>query len=148
MAYYADPNADLPAEWKLKRAIFYACSLKVYGQIPYILQRRLGAEFISNIASGPFGGRVVAPTGEDNYTVVPYRRADGECQSDEALAAFLSWLEADAGYEWAIAAPGEFERRDLRQPNWWRKPPQTWIPDPAQGAATLRRLIAAHTGEE
>lgn len=141
MAYYADPRTDLPAAWRAKRVIFYALGLKVYGQIPYVLQRRLQAQFRSNSFSF-LAGRLTLPTGERNYTVVPYRRDDGERQPEAALDAFLAWLEADAGYEWAVAAEPDFNRRDLLEAsNVLNHPPATWIPDMPQGAATLRRLL-------
>lgn len=139
MGFYADPRNDLPADWKPKRAIFYAQGLKVYGQIPYVLQRRLQAQFISNEFRF-LGGRVRVPTAERNYTIIPFHRDDGERHSAEALDALLAWLEAGAGYEWAIAAGREFGRSDLYAANALNEPPKTWTPDPAQGAATLLRL--------
>jgi hypothetical protein len=118
MAYFANPQEDLPQPWKRKRILFYAQGLKVYGQIPYILQRRLQAEFISNNA--PFmGARLIAPTAEQNYTLVRYYREDGRRHSEATLEALLDWLYADKGFEWGIAK-NFFERLDL--PNWWQAP--------------------------
>lgn len=141
MAYYADPQTDLPSPWKPKRVIFYAAGLKVYGQIPYILQRRLQAEFISNSAPGIFGGRILAPTGEVNYTIVPRRRADGRPHGAAAVQQLLDWLMSDAGFEWGVAVPGEYERGDLRLPNWWNEEPITFVPGADGGREKLLILL-------
>lgn len=103
--------------------VFYAEELKVYGQIPYILQRRLGAKFISNEGSIFGGGRIMAPTGEKNYTIVPYRRPDGRPHTDKALEKFFDWLYEGKGFKWAIAGPQNFyDQLDLI--NWWNVPPK------------------------
>lgn len=118
MLYYADPRRDLPASWKQKRIIFYAQGLKIYGQIPYILQRRLQAKFISN-SMGFMGGQISAPTLESNYTLIRYRREDGQPHSEVAIKALLDWLYDDKGFEWGVAK-NFYERLDL--PNFWQWP--------------------------
>lgn len=123
--YYADPVRDLPSTIKSKQCIFYAEGLKVYGQIPYILQRRLEAEFYSNDTSIFGGGRLTAPTQEPNYTVVPYHRANGRSHNNAALKALFDWLYADAGFEWAFAV--EF-RRHIREWNLLNPEPGTFVP--------------------
>lgn len=138
---YFATQEDQPQPWKRKRLIFYQSGIKVYGQIPYILQRRLQAEFISNESSF-LGGRIVGPTAEKNYTFVPFRRGDGSEQSPEAVQALLDWLLADAGCEYAIAEDGEFERRDLTLVNWFQAPPETWVPGDNSSLKTLIEEIS------
>lgn len=121
--YYADPSKDLPAPWKPKRLVFYAMGLKVYGQMPYILQRRLKAEFISNHVSTGMGGSVFWPAAESNYTLVRYRQPDGSPHSEKALNAFFDWLYADKGFEFAIAGEGDFYK-DIRHIEMWEWPPE------------------------
>ncbi len=121
MPYFASKD-DLPVPWKVKRIIFYRRGLKVYGQIPYILQRRLQAKFVSNTAS-LWGAKIVAPTGEDNYTIIPYRREDGQPHTDMAIESFLVWLYRDKGFEFGVAAPENFNDK-LDLPNWWQSPPK------------------------
>lgn len=145
MAFYANPAKDLPAPWEEKRIIFYAEGLKIYGQIPYILQRKLQAEFISNDVVGGMG-RLIGPSGERNYTLVPYRREDGERHSESTIEALLDWLYEDRGFEWAIAAPGEFERRDLRLVNWFQSPPETIVPAGPEHRQLIRRLLLLEEG--
>ena len=137
MSFYADPSQDLPALWKPKRCIFYAQGLKIYGQIPYILQRRLQAEFFSNNAPA-FGGRIIAPTVEQNYTVVPYRRRDGAPHSQGTIDTLMDWLFADKGLEWAIAK--DFDR-EIRGWNAYQMPPQTWIPTTEETQSEFVRLL-------
>jgi hypothetical protein len=141
MSFYADPRKDLPAPWKEKRVVIYRQGLKIYGQIPYILQRRLQAEFFSNNA--PFmGSRLLAPTGEDNYTLVPWRSKDGRTHSQEAVRALLDWLYADKGFTWAVAAAPEFyERQD--EWNAWKEPPRTWVPAQESHYPAFTRLLTA-----
>lgn len=141
MVSFANPSEDLPQPWRRKRIIFYASALKVYGQIPYILQRRLQAEFVSNNVSGPLGGRLIGPTAEQNYTLVPYRRDDGSLQPEEAVEELLDWLFEDRGVEWGIAAPGEFGRTDLALPNWFNRPPETFVPARPADRTRFRRLL-------
>lgn len=141
MPFYADPQEDLPQPWKRKRIVFYAVGMKIYGQIPYILQRRLGAEFYSNNA--PFlGGRLIAPTLERNYTVVPYHRDDGTRHNDEILESLMGWLIEGEGFEWAIAGPRDFNK-EIRRWNAWESPPDTWIP----GEKCNDAISAAMLGE-
>ena len=123
-SYWANPQFDLPAPWKEKAIIFYAQGLKVYGQIPYLLQRRLQAEFYSNNAP-IFGARIVAPSWERNYTVIPYRHKDGNPHVQKAIKALLDWLYADKGFVWAIAM--DFHD-NIKCWNAWRPKPETWAP--------------------
>jgi hypothetical protein len=116
MTFYADPRQDLPAPHKQKRIIFYADGLKVYGAIPYVLQRRLKAKFYSNNAPGLFGGRLIAPTMESNYTVVPYQARH------DVIEKLLNWLYADAGFKWGIAK--DFHA-SIEGWNAWRPVPET-----------------------
>jgi len=125
MAFYADTGRDLPAPWKPKQIIFYAEGLKVYGQIPYIHQRRLNARFYSNNAEIFGGGRLIAPSMEANYTVVPYRRADGRQHKPDAIGAFFDWLFSDKGFEWAFAV--EFHKH-IATVNWGNMHPETFVP--------------------
>lgn len=144
MTYYADPKNDLPQPWKQKRIIFYAQGLKIYGQIPYILQRRLQAEFYSNNASF-MGARLIAPTMENNYTLVHYRRADGQRHSDTILEALLDWLYNDKGFKWAIAKDF-FKRIDL--PNFWNWPPETFVLGESEHRPGIKQLLLTALGEE
>ena len=135
-SYWANPQTDLPAPWKEKGIIFYAQGLKVYGQIPYLLQRRLQAEFFSNNAP-IFGARIVAPTREHNYTVIPYRREDGNPHSRKAIKALLDWLYSDKGFVWAIAKDfGD----NIKTWNAWRSKPETWAPAEEMPPQLLRLL--------
>ncbi len=139
---------DLPQPWQPKRIIFYAQGLKVYGQIPYILQRRLGAQFFSNdiVLGGLFAGmRIVGLTAERNYTVVPYRRPDGSPHRETAVEALLNWLYADRGFEMAVAV--EFHRR-IDLPNFMNLPPETWVPGLPDARPDIRQLLLATPGEE
>ena len=123
--FRADLNNDLPAAWKPKRIIFYAQGLKIYGLIPHILNRRLKGEFISNHyvhSSGVFrGAGMLAPTGEANYTVIPY------CQKPEHAQMLLDWLYEDKGFEWAIASAQDWNE-NLREWNAYKEPPSVWVP--------------------
>lgn len=142
MTYYADPAKDLPVPWKSKRIVIYAQGLKVYGQIPYILQRRLQAQFISNSVSMPFGGRIFAPTQEDNYTVIPWRRADGEQHTEAAMDALLDWLYTDKGFEVAVATREYFHNR-LDLPNMWQSPPHVFVPTLEQSRSLFRLALTS-----
>lgn len=145
MTYFADPREDLPAPWKPKRVIFYAQGLKIYGQIPYVLQRRLQAEFVSNDVSF-FGGRLVGPTAERNYTLVRYCRQDGQSHGDAALEALLDWLYADKGFEWAIAL--DYHKR-IDLPNLFNWPPEVWMPGgPEQRPDIKQLLLESRLGDE
>lgn len=118
MSYYANPQSDLPSPFRRKRVLFYALGLKIYGQIPYILSRRLRARFISN-QIGFMGGRLAFPSGEENWTAVPYQ------QKPEVAEMLFAWLKEDAGFEWGIAREWD---DDIHAPNAWRTPPHTWVP--------------------
>lgn len=135
MAYYANPRADLPASWKTKRLVFYAMGLKVYGQMPYILQRKLRARFISNHFGGA-GGEVWWPAAESNYTLVSYRRPDGSPHSAEVLMTFFDWLYADKGFEFAIAGEKSFYQ-DIRSIAIYE-----WPPDLRPATPDDRMLVA------
>jgi len=142
MTYYCEPAQDLPAAWKPKRIIFYRQGIKIYGAIPYLLQRRLHAEFISNNVGSIRGARIIAPTGEANYTLVRYHRENGRPHSEPALQALLDWLYADKGFEWSIAAPEHWRDR-LDQPNWWQSPPRTFVPAEATEAMKFMGWLLA-----
>lgn len=132
MAYYADPRRDLPSRFKKKRVIFYEQGLKIYGQIPYILQMRLGAEFYSDNAPAAFGGRIIAMTMEPNYTVVPYK------QSREAIDALLEWLYGGDAFEWAVAV--DFYK-NIRQWNALNMPAQTFVPSHNEDRWRVAQLL-------
>lgn len=123
--YRADLSRDLPMDWKPKRIVFYAQGLKIYGLIPHLLNRRLKGEFISNYfvqTSGMFrGAGMLAPTGEENYTVIGYS------QRPEYVQFLLDWLYEGKGFEWAIAGPENFQD-DIREWNAGKRPPETWVP--------------------
>ncbi len=126
MAFRCDFSQDLPAPWKVKRIIFYSQGLKVYGELPYILKRKLQAEFYSNFfvqSSGAFRGHgMIVPAYESNYTVVPYT------QKPEHTKALLSWLSEDKGFEWAIASKRDFNK-DLRDGTaFTSRNPEVWVP--------------------
>jgi hypothetical protein len=147
MAFFANPQEDLPQPWKLKRIIFYAQGLKIYGQIPYVLQRRLQGEFYSNNA--PFMGmRLIVPTFENNYTLVRYHRLkDGKRHSEIALESLLDWLYSDEGFEWAIAKDF-FRQIDL--PNFWNWPPETFVLGGPEHRPDIKQLLltAPEEGEQ
>jgi hypothetical protein len=126
MAFRCDPPQDLPQAWKPKRIIFYDQGLKVYGVLPYFLNRRLEGEFYSNCyvhSSGAFRGHgMIAPAYESNYTLVPYT------QKQEYAKALLEWLSQDTGFEWAIASPRDFNI-DLRHGTaFTQRNPEVWVP--------------------
>jgi hypothetical protein len=126
MAFRCDPPQDLHQVWKSKRIIFYAQGLKIYGVLPYILNRRLKGKFYSNYyvhSSGAFRGHgMIAPAYELNYTVVPYT------QKPDYAKALLEWLWQDAGFEWAIASPRDF-RNELRHGTAFSsRDPEIWVP--------------------
>jgi hypothetical protein len=119
--YKCDPRYDLPEKWKIKRIIFYGQGLKIYGEMPYLMKRRLRVEFFSNYHhNGQFG--LIAPAMEMNYSVVPYH------QSPDLTAALLEWLFADAGFEWAIAVPDEFDLNIRRSTAFSDRNPAVWVP--------------------
>jgi hypothetical protein len=115
--------SDLPDPNAPKRVVFYFAALKIYGVIPFLLTRRVRGEFISNEWSSGAGGiSFVAPTGEANYTLVPYQ------QSPASAHALLDWLYADAGFQWGIAEAFATPLCELRQVNWMRWPVTVWHP--------------------
>lgn len=126
MAFRCDPSQDLPQACNPKRIIFYDQGLKIYGVLPYLLNRRLKGEFYSNYyvhSSGAFCGHgMIAPAYEFNYTLVPYT------QKPEHSKALLEWLWQDASFEWAIASPQDFNN-DLRKgPAFSNRNPEVWVP--------------------
>lgn len=120
MTYYADLANDLPAPYKRKRIIFYRQGLKIYGLIPYLLQRKLKAQFFSGTINW---GRVRISAGslEGNWTAVPYQ------QKSENVSALVDWLYADKGFEVAIASQDDWGD-NIFSPNVFRTPPMTWYP--------------------
>jgi hypothetical protein len=126
MAFRCDFSQDVPEKWKPKRIIFYKQGLKIYGLLPHILNRRLKGEFFSNYSvhsSGAFRGHgMIAPAYESNYTLVHYT------QKPEYAKALLEWLSQDAGFEWAIASPQDFNT-DLREGTAFsNRNPEVWVP--------------------
>jgi hypothetical protein len=126
MSFRCDFSQDIPTKGKLKRIIFYARELKIYGLLPHILNRRLKGEFYSNSyvhSSGAFRGTgMIAPAYESNYTVVPYT------QKPEQSKALHEWLMQDAGFEWAIASAQDFYA-DLRHGTAFSdRDPEVWVP--------------------
>lgn len=123
MPYRCNSN-DLPASWKAKNIIFYAQGLKIYGVLPYLLHRRLKAEFYSNygVPAGTFrGGGIIAPAVESNYTFVPYN------QSPELIKALYEWLmKGKMGLYWAIAV--EFEQNIRCSTAFSSRSPEVWSP--------------------
>lgn len=117
---------DQPTAWQPKRCIFYGIGLKIYGQIPMRLQMLLDAEFVSNSFS-MMGSRVFVPSMEQNFTVVPYRLANGKRHDPESVEELKAWLNSDAGYEFAFAAPSEFNC-EIRGINMRFGLPKTWLP--------------------
>lgn len=120
MSYRADLAHDTPSVTKKKRIIFYRGGLKIYGLLPYILQKKLKAQFFSNT---PVGGGVMMllPSHEDNWTAVPYD------QSPERLQSLLDWLYSDAGFEVALASRESWED-DIFSANIMNHPPSVWFP--------------------
>lgn len=141
MINYAHPG-DLPAPWKPKLAVVYAAGLKIYGCLPYLLQRRLQARFNSSEVGGG-GMRVFGPTWEPNYTIVPWRRDDGALHSPENLKALIQWLESGKGYIWVIAGPENFNDR-LDTP-WGRHLPEAF--QPLDTHSDSEGLLALMTGK-
>ena len=133
MTYYADLSRDLPTPYERKRVVFYRQGLKVYGLLPYLLQRRLKAQFFSGSVN--WGGvRISAGSFEQNWTAISYT------QTSEALASLLDWLSSDAGFEVAIASREDFDD-DIFSANIFRMPPKTWHP---VGDKALPRFLRIH----
>lgn len=141
MTYYADPSSDLPAAWKQKRVVIYAQGLKIYGQIPYILQRRLKAEFYSNHSVG-HSLSIIAPTMESNYTVVQWKRGDGNCHSPKILESLIDWLYEGKGFTIGIATREFFYDR-LDGPNVFQIPPTTFVPGGERWRGIFRKALAS-----
>lgn len=144
MPFRCNPSEDLPSATKTKRIIFYGKGLKIYGTLPYLLSRRLKAEFYSNNfvqSGGAFRGMgLIAPAYEANYTVVPYT------QRPQHASALLNWLLSDAGFEWAIAVPGEFDKEIRCTTAFSSQDPEVWVPDPEGEAWREGFLKAMHEG--
>lgn len=120
MPYYADFEHDLPNAYKLKRIIFYRQGLKVYGLIPYILARKLHAQFFSGSIS--WGNvRVSMGSYEHNWTAIPYE------QSPDKVGLLLDWLYQDKGFEVAIASREDWND-SIFSSNVFRVPPHVWCP--------------------
>jgi hypothetical protein len=137
MPYYANLDNDLPAPYKRKRAIFYRQGLKIYGLLPYILARKLKAQFFSGSFAG-HGVMISAGSFEANWTAVPYR------QSPETLTALLEWLYSGKGFEVAIASEEDFDD-NIFSGNVFRAPPKTWYPI---GNASREGFLHIHEGME
>lgn len=120
MTYYADLSNDLPVPYKRKRVIFYQQGLKVYGLLPYLLQKKLKAQFFSGSIS--WGNvRISAGSFEDNWTAIPYQ------QSSTNLIFLLDWLYSDSGFEVALASKEDWED-NIFLGNIFHMPPHTWYP--------------------
>lgn len=132
MPFYADFREDIPSPHKPKRVIFYREGMKVYGLLPYILQRRLKAQFFSNAFS--WGNAIIAAgSAEANWTSVPYTAPP------EAVSALLDWLLADKGFEVALASPEDWDD-DIFSANVFRMPPRTWFPLGKEARAGFLRV--------
>jgi hypothetical protein len=126
MPFRCDFSQDVPNQSKPKRIIFYAQGLKIYGLLPHILNRRLKAEFYSNYfvqSSGAFrGAGMIAPAVEFNYTVIPYT------QKPEHAKTLFEWLYEGKGFEWAIAAPQDFNLNIRHSTAFSDRHPEVWVP--------------------
>lgn len=127
MISYAKPT-DAPATWKVKKCVFYAEGLKIYGQIPYRLQFLLDAKFISSTFSG-MGSIFSVPTLEPNFTLIPYRQKNGEPHLQSAIDELLQWLLEGKGYEWGVA---EDFNREFYSINMMERTSNTWAPPDSQ----------------
>lgn len=99
-------DKDIPSSDKQKEAIFYEGGLKIYGTLPYILHRKLKAEFVSSRFEHE----------ENNFTIVLY------AQKPENVQALVNWLYKDAGFVWAIS-------REPLNPRVSDRLPETETPD-------------------
>lgn len=126
-----------------KRLIFYQRGLKIYGLLPYILCRRLKAQFISNYwVSDDWafrGAGVIAPTNEANYSALPYS------QSPENAQRLWDWLHADKGFEYAIAGPNDFGC-DTWRANVGQFPPEVWVPGSDASSGRFVQVLAGNAG--
>jgi hypothetical protein len=129
MSFKCNFSEDIPDKSKQKRIIFYQQGFKIYGLLPYILNRKLKGEFYSNHFthdSGAFRGMgVIAPAYELNYTVVPYS------QDSVKAKLLIDWLLDGSGFEWAIAL--DFHA-DIKQGTaFTNKNPDIWAPGKHDG---------------
>jgi hypothetical protein len=85
MRHPVDFDKDIPSAGKQKEVLFYQTGLKVYGVLPYILHRKLRAEFCSS-----------SDARENNFTLISYQ------QKSENVQALADWLYKDSGFVWAF----------------------------------------------
>lgn len=107
-----DWERDLPSKRKPKRIIFYPDGLKIYGLLPYLLQRQLRGEFSS--------AWIKLNNDEDNFTVISYQ------QKPEHVQKLVDWLYEAAGFEWTIALGGERLRSSPGETPITYKPPESF----------------------
>jgi hypothetical protein len=81
-------NQDISTAGKQKNILFHPKALKVYGVVPYILGKKLKAQF--------FGNWLQDSHTEPNFTVIKYQ------QKQEHIQALTDWLYADTSFKWAI----------------------------------------------
>ncbi len=105
-----DFENDIPSAEKTKKIIFYPNGLKIYGVLPYLLNRKLKGEFASSLLYED----------ESNFTVVGYQ------QKPEYVQTLVNWLYSGAGFEWAIAQPHEKLRATPEQKPETYKPPESF----------------------
>lgn len=111
-----DFQRDIPDDRKPKRIVFYANGLKIYGVLPFVLNRKLNGKFCSGLkGSGD----------EDNYTIVGYSQTPTRVQE------LADWLYGGAGVEWGIA---ETIERLTERPG---ASPMTYRPDKTALATTI-----------
>lgn len=106
-----DFRADLPSEKKYKEIIFYPKHLKIYGILPYLLNRKVSGRFCSTISR----------CAEPNFTVITYN------QSPEVVRELFEWLSEGVGFNWSIASYGEKIRFDPYKKPETHKPPNITI---------------------
>jgi len=141
MRHYADMNNDLPSPYHPKRAIFYRQGLKVYGLLPYILQRKLKAQFFSGVVSWGPGVRIMVGSWEPNWTAIPYQ------QAPEKVQALLDWLYSEQGFEVAIASSDDWDD-DIFSSNFMRHPPQVWYPVQREARPGYMRVFERQLPEQ
>lgn len=139
MTYFANLQEDLPSAWHRKRVIFYQQGIKIYGLLPYLLQRKLKAQFFSGSFSVGGNGfpRMRLSTGsfEANWTAISYQ------QSRENISALLDWLYSEKGFKVAIAS-AENWHDDIFSANMWRMPPHTWYPVGTEAREGFLKVIS------
>jgi hypothetical protein len=143
MPYYANMEEDQPSAHKRKRIVFYRRGLKIYSLLPYILQRRLHAQFFSSTITGS-GVRISAGSFEANWTAISYQN-----QSPEAVEALMDWLFSGAGFKAAIASEENWDD-DIFSGNFFNYPPDVWHPVGAEarpGYITILKRLPA-TGRD